>query len=191
MVCGAGFRQWVCCGVKRLSVTATDRDSRSPSGEARDDSLADGEIAAGNKRHVMGQGGNRRVFGSISFTNSGHANYSFLRPRFLCNPHLSLHTGTGKSWVPQFRRPTTHLMKARHKLNSRPGKRTGMKLSTHRQIFPERYPLCGKRIPCDTGEAFPIIRRIHGVAESPPAPVTARDPETDSPGCTGTKISGV
>src|SRR5258708_40300223 len=78
-------------------------------------------------------------------------------------------------------------MKAQHKLSRRFGKRTGMKLSTHRRIFPGGYQLCGKRIPCDTGKAFPIIRRIHGAAESPPAPFSATYPETDSPGCTGTK----
>src|SRR5260370_30031485 len=65
--------------------------------------------------------------------------------------------------------------------------RKGMKLLLHRRIFLARYQLCGKRIPCDTGEAFPIIRRISGVAESPPALFSEKFPVTDNPGRTGTK----
>src|ERR1700746_439348 len=89
---------------------------------------------------------------------------------------------------PRFRRLITHsMMKRQRKLITRLGKYSQTKLPLHRQMFLATYQLCGKRIPCDTGEAFPIIRRIHGAAESPPAPLSTTYPETDSPGCTGTK----
>jgi hypothetical protein len=171
-------------GFERVEIAAADCDGGSQSGKSSSDGFADAAISARHQGYLAGQGASR-LFAAISSMNPVHANSSFPRPRFLCHPHLSLQPGPGKA---EAIFPTTenHLMKAQGKLSFF-RKRQRKKLPARGQIFPARYGFRGKRIPCDTGEAFPIIRGIHGAAEFPPAPFCATYPETDSPGSTGTK----
>jgi hypothetical protein len=63
--------------------------------------------------------------------------------------------------------------------------------SALRRIFPTKYPLCGNGTACDTARAFPIIPRISGAAESPPAPNFAAFPVNDGPGALEQNLRGL
>jgi hypothetical protein len=107
---GAGCAKLVCGGVESLVIAATNAYRGSQSSKTLSDSFADAAIPAGNERHVIGKGASKLAPTVVSSVNSGHVNSSFLRPRFLCDAHLSLLRAPGKRREPGFRRLTIHLM---------------------------------------------------------------------------------